>query len=415
MKPIVLNDTPFVKKMQTYGLIGLVVGLVGLGATFAMDSRAFWGGYLLGFIYFMGISVTMMFFSTLSYLVNAGWAVAVRRIAELYSFHAIWAVPVLMLPLIIPVLTGNSPVYSWVNPTDAHLKEMLEHGFKGVYLAKGFFIVRMVLYIALWFIMNRFIVGNSIKQDTATDITPTAKNWKRAALFTIIYALTITFISFDLVMSLEPKWFSTIFGVTAFAGNFISTCALVLITMNALKQGGYVKGVFSREHYHDLGKLMFAFTIFWTYVNFSQYFIIWYANMPEETFFYDMRLNNGWQLFGWGSLIVHFVIPFLFLIRQDIKRTPKMVRMGALWILFAHFVDLSWIILPVFTASGGEHGAAYHLNASVILAGLCGVALNGGVFLYIASMQYKKYPVIAYNDPYLHETLEYSSGSYDRI
>jgi len=414
MKPILLLDTPFVKKMQSLGLIGIILGAVGLGASFAINSQAFWGGYLLGFIYFMGISVTMMFFSTLTYLVNAGWASAIRRIAELYTFHAIWAVPILIIPIIMGVVLGNSPIYSWVNPTDEHLKHLLEHGFKGLYLGKWFFLLRMVLYIGLWIFMHRFIVGNSFKQDTATDETPTRKNWKRAAAFTLVYALTITFVSFDLVMSLEPKWFSTIFGVYAFAGNFISTVSLILITMNLLNQGGYLKGIVSREHYHDLGKLMFAFTIFWTYIAFSQYFIIWYGNMPEETYFYDLRLRNGWQIFGWGSLVFHFMVPFLFLIRQDIKRNPKMVNIGAFLILFSHFVDLCWIILPVFTSTSSEHGLEYHLNGTVILAGLCGVFFMGGVFFYVASMQFKKYSIVAYNDPYLHESLEYSSGSYDR-
>jgi hypothetical protein len=406
MTPYQLGDTTFVKKMQTVGIGLLAVGAILLGVSFTGGAGNFWGGYIMGFMYFMGIGVTMMFFSTLTYLVNAGWAVAIRRVAEIMSFF-VYLVPILALPIIINVAMGGS-VYEWVNSTDEHL----HHGFKGFYLNKFFFVGRIILYCLCWIFMHRFIIGNSLKQDTSTDIQPTQRNWKYAAPFIILYALTITFMAFDVVMSLEPHWFSTIFGIYSFAGHFVSSVSMMLILVNILDKGGYIKGLISREHYHDLGKLMFAFTVFWTYIAFSQYFIIWYANIPEETFFYAKRLQGGWEVFGWSSLFIHFFAPFLFLLRQDVKRNTKLTPIAAGLILFAHFIDLSWVILPVF---GGHHGEESHFSTLLLVGGIGGVLAFGGLFFLYGSMNFKKYPAVAYNDPYLHESLEYHSGSYDRV
>ncbi|MBL7999597.1 MAG: hypothetical protein JNL32_13295, partial [Candidatus Kapabacteria bacterium] len=355
-----LNDTPFVKKMQTMAFAMLALGVVLLGASAAGGSQNFWAGYIMGFQYFTGIGATMMFFSTIGFLMNVGWSAAIRRIAELLSFF-VYLVPILAIPILIAVM-GDLHVYHWVNSSDEHLT----HGFKGFYLNKLFFCGRIVFYCLAWILMHRFIIGNSIKQDTATDIEPTRKNWKRAAPFILLYAITITFEAFDVVMSLEPHWFSTIFGVYSFAGHWVSTVSIILILVNTLDNGGYLKGLVSREHYHDLGKLMFAFTVFWTYIAFSQYFIIWYANIPEETFFYTNRLQGGWEVFGWSSLFIHFFAPFLFLLRQDIKRNPRVVRIGAFLLLFAHFIDLSWVILPVF----GGHGEHTHFSPMLLMAGV---------------------------------------------
>ncbi len=395
--------------MQTYGIILLVVGAVGLGAMAAAGMQNFYAGYILGFMYVTGISVTMLFFSTLSYLANAGWAVSIRRIAELLGTNVKIGVPLTMLP----ILFLAPKIYSWWNPAgDHHLSELMAPGsFKALYLDHTFFYGRIIFYVLFWYAMHSFMVGNSIKQDTTDDLTPTRKNWKRAAPFIIGYALTITFVAFDLMMSLEPKWFSTIFGVYYFGGNFVSTAAVMLLFTNLLNREGYLKDVITREHYHDLGKLMFAFTIFWTYVAFSQYYIIWYGNMPEETFYYAKRLQGGWEFFGWSSLIVGFFTSFLFLLRQDVKRNPKLISIAAIIILIAHFLDLCWVILPVF----GGAGETPTFSMNLVIAGLSGVLAMGGIFLFVGSMAFKKHPAVAYNDPYLHESMEYQSGSYDRI
>ncbi|MFN9955712.1 MAG: hypothetical protein ACK55I_21655, partial [bacterium] len=176
------------------------------------------------------------------------------------------------------------------------------------------------------FMMHRFIIGNSIKQDSSgSDITPTRKNWKRAAPFVLLYAITITFAAFDLLMSLEPHWFSTIWGVYSFAGHFVSALSIVAITVVVLYNNGHLREYITAEHFHDLGKLMFAFSVFWAYIAFSQYFIIWYANLPEETIYFTHRLSHGWQYFGYVLIATHFVVPFMVLLRQDVKRKTNIL------------------------------------------------------------------------------------------
>ncbi|MCS7302145.1 MAG: hypothetical protein RML15_02325 [Bacteroidota bacterium] len=400
---IQLKDTPFPAKLTRLGIALLTAGIIAFVFGGIGHPSYWWGGYLLGFIYVMGLSVTLMFFVALSYLVNAGWSAAIRRIPELLSTFVLF-LPVAAVPLIIGAVTGN--IYEWMHTDDPHLR----HGFKGVYLSEPFFWTRVVFYMAVWIIMYRVIIGNSLRQDSTADLTPTQRNWKLAAPFVLLYALTITFASFDLVMSLEPHWFSTIFGVYSFAGHFVAALSLIMLTMRMLDKGGYLKGIINREHYHDVGKLMFAFTVFWTYVAFSQYFIIWYGNLPEETVFFAKRLQNGWELFGWASLFVHFVIPFLFLLRQDVKRRPQLVPIGGIILLIAHAIDLSWVILPVFSAA---HGEAYHLSWALVLCGWGAIVAMLGALLFVAARAFAKHSAVAFNDPYLHESLEYHTGAYD--
>ncbi|GIV56478.1 MAG: membrane protein [Candidatus Kapaibacterium sp.] len=402
---IMLGQTPFPGQLRRLGGVLALVGIAAFIVGGLGHPQYWWGGYLLGFIYAMGLSVTLVFFSALSYLVNAGWVAAVRRIPEMLSSFVL-VLPVAALPLVIGALTGN--IYEWMHSSDEHL----HHGFKGLYLSQPFFWARLVFYAVVWIGMHRVIVGNSLRQDDVTDITPTQRNWKLSAPFVLLYALTITFASFDLVMTLEPHWFSTIFGVYSFAGHFVASLALMLIVMRMLERGGYLAGILSREHYHDVGKLLFAFTIFWTYVAFSQYFIIWYGNLPEETVFFAKRLSNGWEIFGWASLFGHFVIPFLFLLRQDVKRQPQLVTIGALILLIAHAIDLSWVILPVFSAAPGE---PYQLSWALVLTGWGAIAAMLGAVLIVASRAFARHSAVACNDPYLHESLDYHSGAYDPV
>lgn len=398
-----LSQTPFPATLRRLGGVMTVLGIIVYAVSGLGQPSYWWGGYVLGFVYGMGLSVTLLFFVALSYLVNAGWSAAIRRIPELLSTFVLF-LPIAAIPLIIGAVTGN--IYEWMHSNDAHL----HHGFKGLYLNEPFFWARLVFYAVVWILMYRVIVGNSLRQDNTADLTPTRRNWKLAAPFVLLYALTITFASFDIVMTLEPHWFSTIFGVYSFAGHFVAALSLIMITMRLLDRGGYVKGIITREHYHDVGKLMFAFTIFWTYVAFSQYFIIWYGNLPEETVFFAKRLQNGWEIFGWASLVVHFIIPFLFLLRQDVKRRPQLVTIGAIILLIAHAVDLSWIILPVFSA---PHGQPYHLSWALVASGSGAIVAMVGLIFIVASRAFARHSAVACNDPYLHESLEYHTGAYE--
>jgi hypothetical protein len=167
---------------------------------------------------------------------------------------------------------------------------------------------------------------------------------------------------------------------------------------------GELKGFINKEHMHDLGKLMFAFTIFWTYIHFSQYFLIWYSNLPEETFYYIDRTKDGWEIMGWSSLVLHFIVPFALLLRQDVKRNQTVLKAAAFILLFAHFIDLSWIIIP-----GYRHHGIHHFDVFALVAAGGMVLLFMGILLFFTAKRMNSVSGVAHNDPYIGESVEYYS------
>jgi hypothetical protein len=396
---IVGESSGLVKRLQTLSFALIAVGAIGLGITFATGGKTmFFPSYLLGFIFFTGITLTALFFSTLQFLVQAGWSAMIRRIPEMFTaFLPIVALG--LIPIIADVWVSHS-LYHWTHAEDVAKDHILT--LKSPYLNPTFFTIRMVIYVALWLGIRAFIVGNSFKQDTANDIDPSKKNYKRSAPALIAIALTLTFAAFDLVMSLDPHWFSTMFGVYFFAGNFVTTIGLIALFAHALKQEGHLKGL-TTEHFHDLGKFMFAFTVFWAYITFSQYFLIWFSNIPEETLFFMHRFDHGWQVYGYALVFLRFIGTFFILLKQDNKRNPNVLRFTAFWIVASQFIDLSFIILPNFHPVGSEEPFT---PLQFLLPSLAGFAFFGGLFFYIFAQQLKTKQVVAANDPFIKESLE---------
>ena len=358
-------------------------------AGMALNQSAIIPAYLVGAMYVVGISVTALFFSALQFLVRAGWSASLRRIPEMMGWFAQFAIVILL-----PILIFRNTFFHGIEDIPS----------KAPYTNTPFFIVRVIGYCLFWFWMHRYIVGNSIKQDDATDYAPTVKNYKRSAPFVLGYALTITFAAFDLMMALEPHWFSTIFGLYYFAGNFVSTLSVIALLVMSVMNSGELKGFINKEHMHDLGKLMFAFTIFWTYIHFSQYFLIWYSNLPEETFYYIDRTKDGWEIMGWSSLVLHFIVPFALLLRQDVKRNQTVLKAAAFILLFAHFIDLSWIIIP-----GYRHHGIHHFDVFALVAAGGMVLLFMGILLFFTAKRMNSVSGVAHNDPYIGESVEYYS------
>jgi hypothetical protein len=393
---IMIGDSEFVQGLKKKALIIGAVGLVGSLAVGVISGHMLLPSYLLAFTYFMGISVTAVFFSALQFLVRAGWSASIRRIAEFMGGFVPY-IFIGFIPFLLDVwgvFGGHSVLYHWAGHHAAEADKILQA--KSPYLNQIFFSIRLALYCLVWIWMRKFIVGNSYKQDElAEDYTPTKKNMKRAAPFILLYALTITFAGFDLLMSVEPHWFSTMFGVYFFAGNFVSTIAMLTIFTVFLHRGGYLKGYVTNEHFHDLGKLLFAFTVFWTYINFSQYFLIWYSNMPEETDFFIRRTQYGWEIFGWALLFVHFILPFCILLQQKAKRNQTVLLVVSFILLFMHLIDLSWIVLPVF-----GHNIFFAWQVIPLFM------LILGIFLFVTAQQFGKKSVVAVNDPLIEESIE---------
>jgi hypothetical protein len=334
------------------GMILVIAGLVMVGAGFAMDSTRTAFNSIVGLLFLSSVAVGALFMVALEYVAGAVWSTPYRRIAE------ILASIVLILPLFaIPGLIKMHDIFHWTHVETFANDIILKN--KSPYLNTGFFIARMVFGFVVWMVFYYILTKNSQKQDTNGDQNLTKKNIKISAIFMPLFAITLTIMAIDWMMSLEPHWFSTIFGVYYFAGTFL--CALAFITIIAItmnEKGLLVKGL-GEDHYYSLGALLFAFINFWAYIAFSQYLLIWYANLPEETYWFIERYQGSWAYISYGMVFIHFVVPYIVLLPQPAKKDPKRLKFIAIWIIFAHIYDLYWLIMPTYTKSHNINGMVF--------------------------------------------------------
>ena len=382
--------------------------------------RHFFHDYLLGYTFVLSIALGSVFFVLIQHITGSFWSTTVRRVAE--TVMAQFPLVMLMgLPLLYPLLSHvgqdefGGLLWPWLHPHGAHAS--LIEG-KHAFLNVSFFLIRQVFYFGVWILMARYFNKKSVEQDNSgDDVLPTFAMRKVAAPSMILFAITLTAASFDLLMSLDPAWFSTIFGVYYFSGCVIAIFAFLAITMDWLQDRNLMVGVFNQEHYHDLGKFLFAFVFFWGYIAFSQFMLLWYADIPEETGWYLLRQSDPWTNVSWALLILTFVIPFLGLLSRHVKRSRKTLKFWAWYMLVAHLFDLYYLILPQFTkAANGvdimvdgkmqnipiaEPGTSLPLGAMEVL-------IPVGLFcLFVAGVASTagKRPLLAKNDPLLPKCL----------
>ncbi len=389
-KYVLGNEAPFVRKLKRLAVALIGIGVVGSVAGLALNLSHFMLSYLVAAMVVGGISVTALFFVMIQFLSRAGWSVLIRRVPEFLS-----ALTPLMLVVFLPLLLdvwGLHTIFEWTHKEVVAQDHILQS--KSPYLNEVFFTIRTLIYVLAWFWMYRVIIGNSLRQDETPDPAPTLVNFKRSAPFVVLYGLTLTFAAFDYLMSLQPHWYSTIFGVYYFAGSFVATIAVIVIFVVLLKEGGYLPEV-TTEHYHNLGKYLFAFTVFWTYIAFSQYFLIWYGNIPEEILFYLRRYEPGWIVVSWALLFVHFIIPFVLLLPQKSKRNPKMLVFVASLILVIHYFEMHWVAV-----------AAHHQTFTFGYEEVAALALLAGVWLWLVARRFERYSLVPVHDPFLEESKE---------
>jgi hypothetical protein len=316
------------------GLVGVVLGLI-------RDPSRTWLAYLIAFFYFMSLALGGLFFTAIQHITKAGWSVNIRRICESFSqFLPIGAIGAAIL------LIGAPHIYEWLNPEKVAADHLLLH--KAPYLNGTFFVIRLAVFFALWLIFSKILIGRSVEQDKTGDAGLTEKQVGTGVAFVLSFALSYSLFSVDLLMSTEPHWFSTIYGVYCFAGLFQSTMAFMILTILYLKKKGLMSGFVTDDHMHDLGKFLFAFTVFWAYIAFSQYMLIWYANLPEETFFIIERTEGAWLPVSLLLLIGKFIVPFLALLPRWAKRTPTHLAAVSVWLLVMQYVDLYWLVYPSY-------------------------------------------------------------------
>jgi hypothetical protein len=378
-------------KMVLFGMmaIGLVALVTGLISNNIADSR-FWANLLLNNYYFLALSLGGVFFVSVHVMGESGWHTSIQRVPEAMSSYVPYA-GVLML---ITFLLGIHHLYHWTDTE--HLDPILQG--KSAYLNLPFFYIRFVVYFAVWTLLTRLLLKASVQMDT----NPDPKYFKRqrilSSVFVVFFAVSSSTSSWDWLMSIDAHWFSTLYGWYIFSGLLVSTIAMIILILIFLKKQGYMKHV-NKEHMHDLGKYLFAFSILWTYLWFSQYMLMWYSNIPEETVYFVERLKNHSSLF-YANLILNFLLPFLILMSRDAKRTDWILGITSVIIFIGHWVDYSLAVMPGIVGENIKIGF-FEIGLTIGFLGL---------FLMIVFLALTKASLIPVNHPFYKESLEYHTN-----
>lgn len=360
-----LEESQWLKGRNVITFIALI-GLLACAAGFAADRTRFFQSYLVSFCFAVTIMLGGMFFVMVQYLTGSAWSITVRRFME----TIIAGMPVALL-LFIPIALGVHELYSWTH-ADVIATEAVVRAKAG-YLNPEFFTVRAVVYIVLWSLWALAIYGQSTKQDRERSVHQmnACSRWSAPGL--LLVTATGTLASFDWIMSLDPKWYSTIFGLYCLSGGALAFFGVLTLIALAMRRSGVLANSITGEHYHDLGKWMFALTVFWAYIAFSQYILIWYANLPEETIFFRNRMVGSWKTMSGVLLFGRFILPFLVLIFRASKRNLTLLGIAAGWVVAMHFLDMYWLIMPNFSKAGAAP-SWMDLAALVGVAGVLGYA-----------------------------------------
>jgi hypothetical protein len=381
------------KAAAAVGAAGVIASLA-LAALGGGGFKRFFFSYLLSFSYLLTLALGALFFVILQHLTRAGWSVVVRRWAE-----SVAAVLPALAALAVPLVAfGLHDLYHWTHAEAVAADHLLQA--KQPYLNVPFFVLRLAVYFSIWVLLSRFFLSRSLAQDKDGDPELTLQMERRAAPAMLLFALTATFAAFDLLMSLDPHWYSTMFGVYVFAGSVVSFIALLAVLVFAGQRAGLLRHAVTVEHYHDIGKLLFAFTVFWAYIAFSQYMLMWYANLPEETAWLLRRQTNGWGWIGMVLLVGHFALPFAALLSRAPKRRPRAVATVAAWVLLMHWFDLYWVVVPEVSRAS----AVPHLLDLTTLLGLSGLVVA------FAAHRMRGRSLVPERDPRLAESLRFENA-----
>jgi hypothetical protein len=384
---------PITMVLVTVGIVGIGVAIC-LGLLSEENQRHFFYSYLLNFCYLLSLSLGALFFVATQHLCRAGWSVTVRRLAEILAGNLIF-LAILFVPILVQILCGRTTVYSWLDPAEVAGDHVLEG--KSNYLNLPFFVVRCVAYFVIWALLARYFLSRSIRQDDTGEPQLTARMEWLSAPALLLFAVTVSFASFDLLMSLDPYWFSTIYGLYFFSGAVVGGLAAIIVLAVVLQSAGWLATSITVEHFHELGKLLFGFIIFWGYIAFSQYMLIWYGNIPEETVWYLARQTGPWVGVSLVLLFGHLLIPFFGLLPRSVKREKAVLGAWAIWMLVLHWVDVYWLVMPQFSPDRLPFG----LIDFATLLGLVGFYLAGA--LVLAGDR----SLVPTKDPRLQESLAY--------
>jgi hypothetical protein len=368
------------RAMLGAGALGLVAAVAGA----LVDPVQFFRSYLVAYLFFTGIALGSLGLVSLNHVTGGRWGVVIRRICE----AAMRTLPLLLL-LFVPLLFGLGHLYEWASPEHVAHDALLQS--KAPYLNVPFFIVRVGIYFAVWLVVTRFLVRWSHQQDETGDpaLVQRLQFLGRGGL--LLYSLTMTFAAIDWAMSLEPHWYSTIYGILMIGGQVLSAFAFVIPVLLLVVEREPFADLITAEQFHDLGKLMLAFVMLYAYFAFSQFLIIWSGNLPEETPWYLARLKGGWQYLAVLVLFLQFVLPFVILLSRNLKRNARRLAAVALIVLAARLLDLFWLVTPAFSP---EHFSIHWMDAAAVFG-------IGGLWLSYFVWQLRDRPLLPLRDPAL--------------
>lgn len=377
-------------------LIAGVLALLGAVACAILgpaNPKQFFFSWLVSFLFFVSLALGALFFVLIQYAAQGGWGIVLRRIGE-----TTFATLPVMAALFLPVVFGLHDLFEWSHADAVEHDALL--AWKAPYLNVPFFLTRAALFFGIWSFIAVVYYRGSSGQDATGDHAVSARLRRFAGPAIIVLALTQTFAAIDWIMSLTPHWYSTMFGVYFFAGSWVGFIALLSVVVPAMRAARLLDTVISAEHLHDIGKFLFAFTAFWAYISFSQFFLMWYANIPEETIFYKARMEGSWMTVSLFLMAGHFVAPFFYLMGRSVKRNGATLAVGGAWILLMHFVDLYWQVMPTLHPEG--------LRPSLLdVAALMTV---GGCFVATASWLMRRHALVPLRDPRLAESLAFENA-----
>ena len=369
----------------------MALGVCSFLAGLWQDASRAWHSYLTSYFYFSCLALGGFFFTAVQHIAHAGWVVNIRRVCESLTAY----MPMVLCGAVPLVLGGAYFLFTWMDPQVVAQDPVLQA--KSSYLNMGFWTLRLFTFSLLWWFFSHKIVGLSIHQDGDGQVLWTQKMTRWSVAFVMSFALSFSLFSVDLLMSLEPHWFSTIFGVYCFAGAIQSALAFIIIMVLFCRSRGWVEGIMTIDHVHDVAKYLKGFTVFWAYIAFSQYMLIWYANIPEETIYYLHRSHGGWVFVSLSLLVFKFIFPFIALLPRWAKRTPSHLMAVCLLILLMQYVDIFWMVYPNYSSQS----VFFSWQEVGPFLGFL------GLFLFLVTRFLSKHPLIPLKDPRIHESMDH--------
>jgi len=385
---------PVIERVQRRAL---VVGAIGLLATIGLGARdwtQFFHSYLLAFVYWMVFAMGCLAMLQLHHMTGGKWGLPIRRILEAGSR----TIPVLTV-LSIPVLLGVKKIYPWASNPDMLGNEATGH-FRKMWLQPGFFVVRAVVYFAVWNLLAYLLNKWSAEQDRTADVRLKDRMSSLSAPGTVLWSLTWSWAMLDWVMSLEPKWYSSIYGMVFMVIACLTAVSFSVIMLRMLNDYEPLRESYDPPRLNDLGNFMLTFTLLWTYMSFSQFLIIWSGNLKQEIPWYKVRAFTPWGYVAAALLIFHFFVPFFILLQRRVKRRLERLSVLAFWMLFISLVDVYWLVVPAFRSEGPR-------VSPLDIVALIGI---GGIWVAAYMGQLKKMPLLPLHDPRFEGVLEHSHG-----